>query len=94
MKLALIAGALAVVAASAAFAGDPVNKTTSAVPTATFKSLDTDGNGRISAAEARVHHDLNAGYQGAVSDSDKGMTMAEFDAWVSSQKPAAMPPSN
>lgn len=94
MKLPLITGALAVVAASAAFAGDPVNKTTSADPAATFKSLDVDGNGRISATEARAHRDLNAGYQGAVSDSDKGMTMAEFDAWAASQKPAATPPSN
>jgi hypothetical protein len=94
MKLSLITGALAVVAASAAFAGDPVNKTTSAEPTATFKSLDTDGNGRISATEARAHHDLNAGFQAAVSDSAKGMSLAEFDAWASTQKPAAMPPSN
>jgi hypothetical protein len=94
MKLPLIAGALAVVAATAAFAGDPVNTTTTADPKATFKSLDTDGNGRISAAEARAHHDLNAGYQGAVSDSEKGMSMAEFEAWASSQKPATMPPSN
>jgi hypothetical protein len=94
MKLPLIAGALAVVAATSAFAGDPVNKTTSADPTATFKSLDVDGNGRISAAEARSHHELNAAYQGAVSDSDKGMTMAEFDAWAAGQKPVATPPNN
>jgi hypothetical protein len=94
MKLPIIAGALAVVAATAAFAGDPVNKSTSADPKATFKSLDTDGNGRISATEARVHNELNAGYQGAVSDSAKGMSMAEFEAWAASQKPAVMPPSN
>lgn len=94
MKLPLIAGALAVVAATSAFAGDPVNKTTSADPTATFKSLDVDGDGRISATEARSHHELNAGYQGAVSDSDKGMTMAEFEAWAAGKKPAATPPNN
>jgi len=94
MKLPIFAGALAVVAATAAFAGDPVNQSTSADPKATFKSLDTDGNGRISATEARAHPELSAGYQGAVSDSDKGMSMAEFDAWAASRQPATMPPSN
>lgn len=94
MKLPLIAGVIALTAATAAFAGDPVNQTTSADPTATFKSLDVDGNGRISAAEARAHPELNAGFRGAVADSEKGMSTAEFDAWAAGQKPVAMPPSN
>ncbi len=94
MKLALIGGVLAVVAATAAFAGDPMNMDMPADSKATFKSLDTDGNGRISATEARAHAKLNSGYKGAVSDSNQGMTAAEFDTWSASQKPAAVPPSN
>jgi hypothetical protein len=63
------------------------------MPTVTFESLDTNSDGRISAAEARVHKDLDAGYPGAVSDSEKGMSQAEFDAWVASQK-SSMPQKN
>jgi len=94
MKLPLIAGALAVVAATAAFAGDPMNKDTSADSKATFKSLDMDGNGRISANEARAHAELSAGYQGAVSDSAQGMTAAEFDTWAASRQSTTTPPRN
>ncbi len=92
MKLPLIVGTCAALAAGIAFAGNPVNTTTSADPAATFKSLDTDGNGRISATEARQHTGLNAGYAGAVSDSAKGMSMDEFNVWAASQKPDAMMP--
>lgn len=92
MKLTLLAGAIAMCAAGAALANDPTS-TTSTMPTVTFESLDTNGDGRISATEARVHKDLDAGYSGAVSDSDIGMSQAEFDAWVASQK-TLIPPSN
>lgn len=94
MKLPLLGGVLAVVAATAAFAGDPMNKDTSADSKATFKSLDTDGNGRISADEARAHPELNSGYQGAVSDSTQGMTAAEFDTWAASRQSTTAPPRN
>jgi len=94
MKLPYFAGALAVMAATAAFAGDPANTNASADPAATFKSLDTDGNGRISATEARVHNELNAGFKDAVSDPNQGMSMAEFESWTASQKPGAMTPNS
>ena len=92
MKLPLIAGALAL-AASVALANEP-STPSSADPSATFKSLDTDGNGRISESEARAHPELSAGYRNAVSDSNSGMTMEEFNAWHSSQKSSQSPPSN
>jgi len=91
MKLPLLVGALAIAATSAAFAGDPVS-TAAADPAATFKTLDADGNGYISANEARAHDGLNAGYASAVSDSNKGMSMAEFETWHANQKPDAMTP--
>lgn len=87
MKLSLLAGSLALAAATAAFAGDKD-------PASTFKSLDTDGNGRISETEARAHAELSAGYRDAVSDSTQGMSMAEFEAWAASQKPGAMTPQS
>jgi len=93
MKLPLIVGALAIAATSVAFANEPAS-TTSADPKATFQSLDVDGNGRISAQEARAHAELNADFNGTVTDSSQGMTQAEFDAWAASRKPATTPPSN
>ena len=96
MKLTLLAGAIAICAAGAALANDPpstANNPTSTKAAATFESLDTNSDGRISAAEARVHKDLDAGYRDAVSDSDKGMSQAEFDSWVAGQR-RPIPPSN
>jgi len=90
MKLTLLAGAIALCAAGAAFATNPTYDPTT--PTAAFKSLDSNGDGRISATEARANKELDAGYRDAVSDSEKGMTQAEFETWVRTQKPA--PPSN
>lgn len=92
MKLPLIAGVLAL-AASAAFANEPTTATATD-PAATFKSLDTDGNGRISESEARAHPELSTGYRSAVADANGGMTMEEFNAWHASQKPSQTPPSN
>lgn len=93
MKLPLIAGALAIAATTAAFANDPA-RTTSADPAATFQSLDVDGNGRISAEEARMHEGLSADFSGAVNDSSQGMTKAEFDTWAANRKPPTTPPGN
>jgi Ca2+-binding EF-hand superfamily protein len=93
MKQVLIAGALAALAAGAAFA-DQTTTTSSADPAATFKSLDTDGNGRISESEARAHPQLSSGYRSAVSDANSGMTMEEFTRWHSSQSSSQTPPSN
>ena len=93
MKLTILASVLAL-AASGAFANDPMNATSSD-PSATFKSLDTDGNGRISESEARANPELSSGYRSAVSDPTGGMTMEEFNAWHSSQKSGqTTPPSN
>lgn len=92
MKKIILAGTLAVLAAGAALANEPT--ATSMDPTATFKSLDTDGNGRISESEARANPELAAGYRQAVSDANGGMTMDEFNAWHSSRKPSHTPPSN
>ena len=92
MKLPLLAGVLALTV-SAAFANDPTT-TATADPAATFKSLDTDGNGRISESEARAHAELSAGYRSAVADANGGMTMEEFNAWHASQKSSQTPPSN
>jgi hypothetical protein len=92
MKLPLIAGALALVA-SAAFANEPT-ATTATDPAATFKSLDTDGNGRISESEARAHPELSTGFSSAVADASSGMTMEEFNAWHASQQTSQSPPSN
>jgi hypothetical protein len=92
MKLPLIAGALAL-ATSVALANETMNPT-SADPSSTFKSLDADGNGRISESEARAHPELSAGFREAVSDASTGMTMEEFSAWHASQQPSQSPPSN
>jgi hypothetical protein len=92
MKLPLIAGVLAL-ATTAALANEPMTSS-SADPSATFKSLDTDGNGRISETEARANPELSAGYRSAVSDATSGMTMEEFNAWHASQKSSQSPPSN
>ena len=92
MKLPLIAAAIAL-AASAAFANEPT-ATTATDPAATFKSLDTDANGRISESEARAHHELSSGFRSAVADASSGMTMEEFNAWHASQKSSQTPPSN
>jgi hypothetical protein len=92
MKLPLIAGALAL-ATTVAFANQPSSSST-ADPSATFKSLDSDGNGRISETEARAHPELSAGFRSAVADASSGMTMEEFNTWHSSQKSSQSPPSN
>jgi hypothetical protein len=96
MKLSIITGVLAALAASAAIANDPTTTTTSSTDAAaTFKSLDTDGNGRISESEAASHAELSAGYRTAVSDSASGMTMEEFNSWYASrQQSTQAPPSN
>ena len=94
MKLPLLAGVLALTV-GAAFANEPTS-TTTADPAATFKSLDTDGNGRISESEARAHPQLSSGYRSAVSDANSGMTMEEFNSWHASQSSCQTPtpPSN
>ena len=93
MKLPLLAAALALTA-SAAFANDPTTTSAAADPAATFKSLDTDGNGRISESEARAHPELSTGFRSAVADASSGMTVEEFTAWHASQKSSQTPPSN
>ena len=95
MKLRVITGVVAALAAGAAMAGDPMTTTASTDAAATFKSLDTDGNGRISESEAASHAELSAGYRTAVSDSASGMTMEEFNSWYASrQQSTQAPPSN
>ena len=95
MKLRIITGVVAALAAGAAIAGDPMTTTASTDAAATFKSLDTDGNGRISENEAAGHAELSAGYRTAVSDSASGMTMEEFNSWYASrQQSTQAPPSN
>ena len=91
MKLTLLAGAIALCAVGGAFGNEPPSSTNQTV---TFESLDTNSDGRISADEARAHKDLDAGYRDVVSESDKGMTQAEFDTWVKSQQAPMPPPSN
>ncbi len=93
MKKILIAGTLAALTAGAALANEPTSAT-SMDPAATFKSLDTDGNGRISESEARANPELAAGYRNAVSDASGGMTAEEFARWHSSRTPSQTPPSN
>ena len=93
MKKVLVAGALAALAAGAALANEPTSSS-SMDPAAAFKSLDTDGNGRISESEARANPELAAGYSSAVSDASGGMTVEEFNRWHSSRTPAQTPPSN
>ena len=93
MKQVLLAGALAALAAGAALANEPTSSS-SMDPAATFKSLDTDGNGRISESEARANPELSSGYRNAVSDASSGMTMEEFSRWHSSQSSSQTPPSN
>ena len=93
MKPTILAGALAALTVSAALANEPpTTNTTSGDQTVTFKSLDTNGDGRISETEARANPDLSSGYRGAVSDASKGMTQEEFDAWNSSRQQGQTPP--
>ncbi len=93
MKRVILAAAIAALATGAAFANEPTTAT-SADLAATFKSLDTDGNGRISRTEAGAHAELSAAYPDAVSDANAGMTMDEFNKWHASQMSSQMPPSN
>jgi hypothetical protein len=92
MKSAILAGALAALTVGAAFAEEPMS-TTPASPSVTFKSLDTNGDGRISQTEAQANPELSSGYSGAVGDSSKGMTQQEFDAWTASRQ-GQTPPSH
>jgi len=94
MKSTMLAGALAALAVGAALANEPPVNTTSGDQSITFKSLDTNGDGRISEAEAGVNPDLTSGYRGAVSDPSKGMTQAEFDTWNASRQQGQTPPSH
>jgi hypothetical protein len=94
MNRVILACALTTLAAGAAFANEPTSTATSADPAATFKTLDTNGDGRISETEARAHAELNAGFRDAVSDASAGMTMEEFNAWVASRPASQTPPSN
>ena len=92
----LIAGALAAaLAAGAALANEPTSSSSSTDPAAAFKSLDTDGNGRISESEARANPELASGYRTAASDPNGGMTMEEFSRWHSSRATGqTTPPGN
>jgi hypothetical protein len=92
MKLPLLAGAIATLIVGGAFANEPTGTATSTDPAATFKSLDADGNGRISESEARAHPELSSGFRDAVSDASSGMTMEEFNTWHSSRQPSQTPP--
>ena len=92
MKLTLLAGAIALCAAGAAFATTPTYMPPTTPIAATFETPDTNGDGRISATEARAHKELDAGYRDAVSGSEKDMPQAEFDTWVRSQMP--VPPGS
>jgi hypothetical protein len=91
MKSAIFAGALAALAVGAALANEPTSTTASGG--VTFKSLDANGDGRISQTEAQANPDLSAGFSTAVSDPNKGMTQAEFDAWNSGHQQGQTPPS-
>ncbi len=47
----------------------------------TFEALDVDGNGYISADEARAREDLTAQWSTADQDSDGKLNSAEFSAF-------------
>ena len=93
MKRAILLGALSALAISAAFANEPTNTATAGDPSVTFKSLDTDGDGRISQTEASANPELSSAYSGAVSDASKGMTQQEFDSWNADRQSGQTPPS-
>jgi hypothetical protein len=95
MKSAILIGALAALAVGAASAQQPASTTATPGDTGvTFKSLDTNGDGRISQTEASANPDLSSGYSSAVSDSSKGMTEQEFDTWNASRQQGQTPPSH
>jgi hypothetical protein len=93
MKPTLLVAGLSALAVSAAFAQQPMNSTTTpGSQTVTFKSLDTNGDGRISQTEASANPELSSSYRDAVSDASKGMTEEEFNKWNSSHQ-GETPPS-
>ena len=91
MKSTILVGTIAALAVSGAFANEPQGATpgSSGVD---FKSLDTNGDGRISQSEASASPELSSAYSTAASDPSKGMTQQEFDAWKSQQS-GQTPPS-
>ncbi len=86
MKNMLLTGVFATVLSGAALAGDGMKA-------ATFESLDTDGDGEISSAEAALHQGLKGAYKTADSNADGQVVRSEFDAWTSATKRDMSKPS-
>lgn len=70
---------------------NPTPPPSNPVPRATLQAggdawaeLDTDGDGRVSQAEARADSRFSARFGAMDSDSDGHVDQAEYDAWLSS----------
>jgi hypothetical protein len=51
-----------------------------------FSSLDTDGDGRISASEIATHADLRSSFQSLDTDHDNYLSASEFGKWSGNGK--------
>jgi hypothetical protein len=69
--------------AVAATAGDTKAKS--------FKDLDADADGKLSAAEVASLSDLKRDFRAADSNTDGYLSEAEFQAWTGSHRPAQQP---
>lgn len=52
-----------------------------AADSSTFKTLDSDGNGYISATEATANHDLSARWEELDKDKNNQLDQSEFSAF-------------
>lgn len=79
----IVSGLLLAAFAVSATAGDMKAKS--------FKDLDADANGKLSAVEVASLSDLKRDFGAADTNADGSLSEAEFQAWSSSQKPAQLP---
>jgi len=57
--------------------------------TKTFKDLDKNADGKLSANEVGMQKDLTADFRNADTNGDGALSQAEYDAWTAAHAAAA-----
>jgi hypothetical protein len=82
------------VAVAACMAAAPVySQTSPSKPTRAteFRKLDRNGDGKVSAEEARVNADLKASFEALDTNHDGFLSSDEYGIWNGTGKPVAAP---